>query len=311
MEKLPIYEIIIDENDEVTGVDFISLVDEPATDFEWIKFEKDKLLFKADKKKKMMYGVLIVPDKKIYRETESMGEYLTFFSKETIQKIVKKFNKNNYNKNINFQHGDNKVDGYLVENFITSDNIKVDFGFEVPDGSWVGSVHIEDEEFWNSFIETDSLRGFSVEIVSQLVKQDFMKFESYIDYPKAATENAKTALRWVEKNGWGDCGTAVGKVRANQLANREPISEETISRMAAFARHLQWEGKKLGDGCGSLMLKSWGGREGIEWAQRKLKQIRKEKLSEDEKYETMLEILNNDFSENKIEDLKNLFDDGK
>jgi hypothetical protein len=307
MEKLPIYEIIIDENDEVTGVDFISLVDEPATDFEWIKFEKDKLLFKADKKKKMMYGVLIVPDKKIYRETESMGEYLTFFSKETIQKIVKKFNKNNYNKNINFQHGDNKVDGYLVENFITSDNIKVDFGFEVPDGSWIGSVYIEDDDFWNSFIETDSLRGFSVEIVSQLVKQDFMKFESYIDYPKAATENAKTALRWVEKNGWGDCGTAVGKVRANQLANREPISEDTIARMAAFARHKQNSDRPLGEGCGRLMWLCWGGDAGIEWASRKLKQIRKEELSEDERYETMLEILNSDFEKNnKIEDLKNL-----
>jgi G:T-mismatch repair DNA endonuclease (very short patch repair protein) len=62
-----------------------------------------------------------------------------------------------------------------------------------------------------------------------------MKFESYIDYPKAATENAKTALRWVEKNGWGDCGTAVGKVRANQLANREAISEDTIARHARLS----------------------------------------------------------------------------
>jgi DNA polymerase III delta prime subunit len=51
----------------------------------------------------------------------------------------------------------------------------------------------------------------------------------------------------------------------------------------------------------------WGGDAGIEWASRKLKQIRKEELSEDERYETMLEILNSDFEKNnKIEDLKNL-----
>lgn len=105
-------------------------------------------------------------------------------------------------------------------------------------------------------------------------------FESYTDYPKAASENAKVALRWVEENGWGDCGTPVGKARANQLANGEAISEETISRMAAFERHRQNSQKDLGDGCGRLMWLCWGGDAGVEWASRKLKQIREEKLSE-------------------------------
>ena len=36
--------------------------------------------------------------------------------------------------------------------------------------------------------------------------------ESYTDYPQAASENAKIALRWVDENGWGDCGTAVGAI---------------------------------------------------------------------------------------------------
>jgi hypothetical protein len=97
--------------------------------------------------------------------------------------------------------------------------------------------------------------------------------DTYTDYPKAATENAKIALRWAEENGWGDCGTPVGKARANQLANREGISRETIARMAAFERHRQNSTKELGDGCGRLMWLAWGGDEGVEWAQRKLKQI--------------------------------------
>ena len=98
--------------------------------------------------------------------------------------------------------------------------------------------------------------------------------ESYTDYPKQATDNAKIAVRWAEENGWGSCGTAVGKARANQLANREPITEETISRMAGFERHRQNSQRELGEGCGRLMWLAWGGDEGIEWAQRKLKQIR-------------------------------------
>ena len=61
---------------------------------------------------------------------------------------------------------------------------------------------------------------------------------TYDDYPKAATEAAKKALRWKEQ--YGDevkGGTAIGWTRANQLANREPLSYSTIARMAAFNRH--------------------------------------------------------------------------
>jgi len=104
------------------------------------------------------------------------------------------------------------------------------------------------------------------------------QFESYNDYPKAASENAKIALRWAEENGWGDCGTPVGKARANQLANGEAISRDTIARMAGFERHRQNSQKELGDGCGRLMWLAWGGDEGIEWAQRKLEQIDREKM---------------------------------
>ena len=101
--------------------------------------------------------------------------------------------------------------------------------------------------------------------------------KTYTDYPKAASENAKIALRYAEENGWGSCGTPVGKQRANQLAKNEPISEDTISRMASFERHRQNSQKELGDGCGRLMWLAWGGDEGIEWAQRKLEQIKNEK----------------------------------
>lgn len=101
--------------------------------------------------------------------------------------------------------------------------------------------------------------------------------DSYTDYPKEASENAKIALRWADENGWGSCGTPVGKARANQLAKGEPISRDTIARMASFARHKQNSQKELGDGCGRLMWLAWGGDAGVEWATRKLEQIEREK----------------------------------
>lgn len=109
-----------------------------------------------------------------------------------------------------------------------------------------------------------------------LYKKSFAE-KTYTDYPKAASENAKAALRWAEKNGWGSCGTAIGKRRANDLAEGRPLSKDVISRMASFERHRQNSQKELGDGCGRLMWLAWGGDEGIEWAQRKLEQIKNEK----------------------------------
>ena len=136
-------------------------------------------------------------------------------------------------------------------------------------------------------VSEEELEDFGVEIVSLVsdpaIGIDFQYFaeetsvelESYTDYPQAATNNAKRALKWAEENGWGSCGTPVGKKRANDLAANRPLSEDTIARMAGFERHRQNSQRELGDGCGRLMWLAWGGDEGIEWAQRKLKEIRK------------------------------------
>jgi len=106
------------------------------------------------------------------------------------------------------------------------------------------------------------------------------QFESYSDYPESATNAAKRALKWRDEHPDQDCGTRVGWARANQLANREPISEETIARMASFARHLQHEDVPYSEGCGGLMVDAWGGRSGIEWASNKLESIREENSGE-------------------------------
>jgi hypothetical protein len=97
--------------------------------------------------------------------------------------------------------------------------------------------------------------------------------DSYTDYPESATNNAKRAIEWAEKNGWGSCGEATGKARARQLANREPISRDTIARMASFKRHQQHKDVPYSEGCGGLMWDSWGGTSGVEWAINKLKEI--------------------------------------
>jgi HK97 family phage prohead protease len=106
------------------------------------------------------------------------------------------------------------------------------------------------------------------------------KEETYNDYPEAATNNAKRVLKWREEYGDEVTGmTNVGWIRANQLANKERLSRETIAKMAAFERHRKnaevapefrdtpWKDN------GHVAWLGWGGSAGIEWAQRKLNQI--------------------------------------
>ena len=106
-----------------------------------------------------------------------------------------------------------------------------------------------------------------------LLAQGIYAEDSYNDYPKAASANAKRALDYAKENGWGSCLEATGKIRANQLANGEKISRDTIARMSSFKRHQQHKNVPYSEGCGGLAWDSWGGDEGIEWAARKLEQI--------------------------------------
>lgn len=96
----------------------------------------------------------------------------------------------------------------------------------------------------------------------------------YTDYPQSATNNAKKALKYRDESGNPNgCGTRVGWARANQLANREAISEDTVKRMASFNRHRQHKDVPYTEGCGGLMWDAWGGTSGINWAIRKSEEI--------------------------------------
>lgn len=304
-QNLPTYRITIDENDTTTGVDFISLVKDPAIEETFLTFNTSKLHFEAQKDKQILFGPLMVPKKRIYRNDENMGEYYVFFEQEDIEMIVKKFSKNNFNNNISFEHLGLIVKGTLVENFLIKEGMIIPGFEEMPVGTWMGSVYIEDEYFWTNFVKNEIVKGFSIEIQGFLQRQDFSKsfdawskveeivksnssdetmlealeqlfktykFESYDDYPKAASENAARAIRLRDEYDL-KCGTLVGWQRANQLAKGENISRETIARMAAFERHRQNSTGDPKESCGPLMWLAWGGDEGIEWAQRKLKQI--------------------------------------
>lgn len=100
--------------------------------------------------------------------------------------------------------------------------------------------------------------------------------KSYSDYPQAVKNNARRVLKYVEENGWGSCGTPVGKQRANQLANGEAISLDVLKRMYSYlSRHkVDLEtSTSYAEGCGLLMYDAWGGRAALTWSRSKLKEL--------------------------------------
>ena len=140
--------------------------------------------------------------------------------------------------------------------------------------------------------ENSILAGIdAVALVEQpAIEEDFIYFskhteefaETYNDYPKGAEEAARIGIKRNEALG-NKCGTQVGKVRAQQLAQRKPISLDTVRRMRAFLirqkgnYELALERKDY-NACGYISYMLWGGPEALVWAEKILR--RSEDMSE-------------------------------
>ena len=77
-------------------------------------------------------------------------------------------------------------------------------------------------------------------IETEWVYMSKQQFESYTDYPQYMSDAAQVALNYIEESGNpNDCMTQTGKVRAQQLAQKKPVSLETLKRMKSYiSRHM-------------------------------------------------------------------------
>jgi hypothetical protein len=203
----------------------------------------------------------------------------------------------------------------LVESWIVEDKVhdkSVKYGMDLPLGTWVGAVKVNNDEIWNEFVKTGKVKGFSIEgyfadkmerpkdqtikdelaaieeaeaeyLLSEIraiIKSDKrvkggkkMILESYTDYPSGVSNNAKRGLELNEKVN-NKCATQVGKVRAQQLAQGKAISVETIKRMYSYlSRAEEYYDENDTKACGTISYLLWGGKAGLRWANKKLKEL--------------------------------------
>lgn len=161
-----IIELVLDEEQEETGVEAISIVESPAIEEDFIALKKEELkLAEISKDKKLLMGALLVPNKPIYRKSGE-EEYYIYFSKETISKASQLYLKNGNQNNSTLEH-QHELNGLtLVESWIVEDKEKDKsrlYNLDVPVGTWMGTVKVQNDEVWNEYVKTNKVKGFSIE----------------------------------------------------------------------------------------------------------------------------------------------------
>lgn len=148
IQGLPVYSI----SPILEGEFQIALVDDPAFEECFLKFENEEIKFEFNSEKQNIRGPVLIPDKPIYRNNPP--RYVVF-SKEAIVKSQELFFKNG--SKFNVSHSDKLVELEVVESFISQDS-------NYPKGTWMLEAHISDSDLWKE-IKSDQFNGFSVESV--------------------------------------------------------------------------------------------------------------------------------------------------
>ena len=299
---MDIVELFIDENDEVSGIEAISVVENPAIEENFIALKNQEFkLAEVDKEKRILMGAALIPNKPIYRKNGEQ-EYYIYFSQATVRKASELFFIKGNQNNSTLEHqlelkGLTAVESWIVES--EQDKSRM-YDLNVPIGTWMVSMKVNNDDVWNK-VKAGEVKGFSIEgyfadklqrpnepVKDQMSEQEEManelvnelkhilkeeNLESYSDYPSGVKNNAKRGIELNEKVN-NKCATQVGKVRAQQLAQGKPITTETIKRMFSYLSRAQEDyDESDSKACGTISYLLWGGKAGLRWAGAKLKEL--------------------------------------
>lgn len=172
---IPVYNALVD--DEGTGMLRVSLVDDPAVMTNFLAFDKERKTITyrvADEERRLVFGVLMRADFPIYRNDPRFGEFYIVYTPETIRKMAEKYMAEDRQNNVDTMHDRDDRDGITLVQYFLKDTARgiAPEGFdEVADGSLFAEYHVENDEVWAK-IKDGSYRGFSIEIVNDLVPEE-------------------------------------------------------------------------------------------------------------------------------------------
>lgn len=182
---LPLYEIEFD--DELSVFNSVSFVTEPAIMEGFIQLSKQdepRVQLKVNKENRIVSGPALIPGEPIYRNQGGRQFYITW-SAETIKQVAINFFKHNRQNEGNVEHqfpinGITYWESYLIDKQrgITPKEFET-----LPDGTWMLSAKVNDEQTWNLITE-GALTGFSIDMSNVTFKEEkeIDNLEDFINY---------------------------------------------------------------------------------------------------------------------------------
>ena len=180
---MQIIELIIDETEEVSGIEAISIVSAPAINegFIALKNETQVRLAEVDKEKRLLIGAALIPDRTIYRKNGD-EEFYIYFSKATVAKASQMYLQAGNQGQATLEHASEKLEGMnIVESWLIEDEVhdkSRKYGLNLPLGSWMITMKVDNDEMWNNYVKKNLVSGFSIEgyFIDRLKKNETDKY---------------------------------------------------------------------------------------------------------------------------------------
>lgn len=184
---LPVIYLEIDFEDMESGVSAVSFVDGPATEISWEKFKQD-YIFEKKASERILTGPIMLAETPIYRFSPLIGSYYVKFSQKTIFDMMKKYFKENKIHKVNENHDSKRPvsNVYMVESYIIGERNRSNVFKDLPEGTWMASFFVEDEQYWNDVVMKGEFNGFSLEgmfaekMEDEVVEQLYSKIEEIL-----------------------------------------------------------------------------------------------------------------------------------
>ena len=165
---MEIIELVIDENEEFSGIEAISVVESPAIeeDFIALKDQEQIRLAEVSKEKRLLMGAALIPEKPIYRKSGD-HEFYIYFSKDTVAKASQMFLKRGNQSQATLEHTEQKLSGMtIVESWLVEDEVhdkSRKYGLDMPVGTWMVAMKVDNDDIWNNYVKEGKVKGFSIE----------------------------------------------------------------------------------------------------------------------------------------------------
>lgn len=193
------------------GVYAISVVESPAMQSNFIALnEQTKIkLAEVDEKKFILAGVVLVPEREVYRNQDGK-EFNIVFSKDTIEGVANNFLKQGYQNNSSVEH-QTKIDGVsIVQSWVVKDpeqDTANAYGLpkeDIKEGSWIVLYKCDNKDIYNKALNGE-VKGFSIDGLFSLEqvnlksdykmsKDELLKFKDDLlaDFKAVFSKEAKT-----------------------------------------------------------------------------------------------------------------------